>query len=135
MQDLDKAIVLGREEICLRPQGHPERPVSLDNLAVQLSGRYGQLHPQGHPRRPMSSSGLAADFFTRYKRLGTTEGLNDVIFLRREVLALCAQGHLDWWRLLKDLAENICTRCQELGVMNGLNDTIVHGREALNLCP
>ncbi|KAF8428507.1 hypothetical protein L210DRAFT_985630 [Boletus edulis BED1] len=31
MEDLDEAIVLGREALDLRPQKHPHRPTSMDN--------------------------------------------------------------------------------------------------------
>ena len=37
MEDLDEAIVLDREALKLRPQGHLDRSASLNNLAVRLS--------------------------------------------------------------------------------------------------
>ena len=43
MQDLDEAIILGREALILRPQGHLHRSLSLSNLAVRLSNRYYKL--------------------------------------------------------------------------------------------
>ena len=43
MGDIEEAIVLGREALKLRPQGHPDRLTSLNNLAVVLSTRYNQL--------------------------------------------------------------------------------------------
>lgn len=36
MQDLDEAITLFRSALALRPEGHPERSVSLNNVAVSL---------------------------------------------------------------------------------------------------
>ena len=43
--DLEEAIqvVLNREALRLRPQGHPDRSLSLNNLADRLSSRYEQL--------------------------------------------------------------------------------------------
>jgi hypothetical protein len=43
MDDLDEAIVLGREALNLRPQGHPNRSGSLDNLASYLCNRFTRL--------------------------------------------------------------------------------------------
>jgi hypothetical protein len=40
MEDLDEAIVLCREALDLRPQGHPDRSASLDNLARHLCDRF-----------------------------------------------------------------------------------------------
>jgi hypothetical protein len=70
MEDLDETIVLDREALDLRPTGHPLRSSCLNNLAADLSTRYGQLgviedllvldrealdlRPQGHPDRSIS---------------------------------------------------------------------------------
>jgi hypothetical protein len=40
MDDLDEAIVLDREALALRPQGHPDRSTSLDILARHLCDRF-----------------------------------------------------------------------------------------------
>ena len=43
MDYLDEVIVLGQEALDLCPEGHPDRPGSLNNLASDLSFRYEQL--------------------------------------------------------------------------------------------
>ncbi|KAN0088854.1 hypothetical protein V8E55_005911, partial [Tylopilus felleus] len=43
MQDLDEAIVLARRALDLRPKRHPDRSISLNRLAKDLSTRYRQL--------------------------------------------------------------------------------------------
>jgi hypothetical protein len=43
MEDLDGVIVLDREALDLRPQGHSDRSWSLNNLAFYLSTLYPQL--------------------------------------------------------------------------------------------
>ena len=43
MQDLHEAIILDREVVSFYPQGHPERSISLNNLAIHLATRYNQL--------------------------------------------------------------------------------------------
>ena len=69
IQDLDEAIVLGREALDLDPQGHPDRSTSAINLANGLS--------------------------TRYNQLGAVQDLDEAIVLDREALDLCPQGHPD----------------------------------------
>ncbi|KAF8436265.1 hypothetical protein L210DRAFT_989995 [Boletus edulis BED1] len=41
--DLEEAIALGRQALELRPEGHPNRSTSLNNVAADLSARYKQL--------------------------------------------------------------------------------------------
>ena len=87
-----------RPRIDLRSQGHPDRSMSLNNLAIRLSTRYKQLgamddldeaivlvrkalvlHPQGHPLRSSSLNGRADGLSTRYKQLGAMEDLDEAI--------------------------------------------------------
>ena len=42
MEDLGEAIVLDREALDLRPQGHPDRSIYLINLGDDLPTRYDQ---------------------------------------------------------------------------------------------
>ena len=73
IQDLDEAIVVGREAISLRPQGHPDRSESLENLARYLRSwftRSGQQKDKDellslyahlvHVTQTMSSADLSA---------------------------------------------------------------------------
>ena len=50
MEDLGEAIVLDREALDHRPQGHPFRSSPLNNLENHLSTRYNQLGAMGGPR-------------------------------------------------------------------------------------
>jgi CHAT domain-containing protein len=129
MEDLDKAIVLDREALGLCPQGHPDRSLSLNNLAVHLSSRYNQLgamqdldeaivldrealglRPQGHPDRPSSLNNLAIHLSTRYNQLGAMQDLDEAIVLDREALGLCLQGHPLRSLSLNNLASYLYTR-------------------------
>jgi CHAT domain-containing protein len=85
MQDLDEAIVLDREALNLRPQGHPDRSMSLNNLALHLS--------------------------TRYDQLGAMQDLDEAIVLDREALNLCPQGHPD----RSNVVEQPCSSSLHLG--------------------
>jgi CHAT domain-containing protein/tetratricopeptide (TPR) repeat protein len=154
MQDLNKGIVLDREALDLRPQGHPDRSESLCSLVVHLSTRYKQLgamqdideaivlarealdlRPQGHPLRSVSLNNFAMRLSTRYNQLGGMEDLDEAIILVRESLHLRPQGHPRRSNSLNSLAHRLSTRYQQLGAMEDLDEAIVLGREALHLCP
>ncbi|KAF8132924.1 CHAT domain-containing protein [Boletus edulis] len=133
MADLDEAIVLDRVALELRPQGHPDRSMSLNSLAVGLSTRYKQLgamvdldeaivldrvalelRPQGHPDRSMSLNSLAVGLSTRYNQLGAMVDLDEAIVLDREALELRPQGHPRRSMSLKNLASDLYTRLMQL---------------------
>jgi tetratricopeptide (TPR) repeat protein len=152
MVDLDEAIVLDREALGLRPQGHPSRSSSLNNLAVRLSSRYEQLGamvdldeaivlarealglcPQGHPNRSMSLSNLAVHLSSRYNQLGAMVDLDEAIVLEREALGLCPQGHPNRSLSLNNLAVHLSSRYKQLGAMVDLDEAIILDREALGL--
>ena len=134
MEDFDEAIVLDREALDLRPPGHPDRSMSLNNLAIRLSARYKQLggvedldeavvldrealdlRPLGHPDRSSSLNNLAIDLSARYKQLGGLEDLNEAIFLDREALNLCLQGHPNRSLFLHALAYHLYDRFSHFG--------------------
>ncbi|KAF8132951.1 TPR-like protein [Boletus edulis] len=154
MADLDEVIVLDREALELCPQGHPDRSMSLNNLAIRLWTHYNQLgamvdldeaivldrealelRPQGHPDRSMSLNNLAVRLWTRYNQLGAMVDLDDAIVLDREALELCPQGHPDRSMPLNNLAVHLSTRYNQLGAMADLDEAIVLDREALELRP
>ncbi|KAI9567997.1 TPR-like protein [Boletus coccyginus] len=106
MEDVDEAMVLGREALSLCPQGHPNRPISLSNLAVHLS--------------------------TRYSRLGSMEDLDEAIVLDREALDLRQQGHRVR-SIYLNLADYLSTRFMKLGAIKDLDEAIALAREPLKL--
>ena len=73
MEDVDEAIVLIREAHSLCPRGHPDRALSLNNLAINL--------------------------FTQYSQLGAVQDLGEAIVLDREALSFYPQGHPNSSRL------------------------------------
>ncbi|KAF8429868.1 CHAT domain-containing protein [Boletus edulis BED1] len=133
MADLDEAVVLDREALELRPQGHPDRSTSLNNLAVDLSTRYNQLgamadldaaivldrealelRPQGHPHRSISLNNLAFRLSTRYNQLGAMTDLDGAIVLGRDAVDLSLPGHKDRSISLETLASALYTRFMQL---------------------
>ncbi|KAI9567903.1 CHAT domain-containing protein [Boletus coccyginus] len=154
MDGLDEAIALGREALDLRPQGHPNRSTSLNNLAVRLFIRYNRLGgmedldeaiflgrealdlcPQGHPDRSLYLANLAVGLYTRYNQLRSMEDLDEAIVLSRDALNLRPQGHPLLSMSLINLAVHLSTRYELLGGKEDLDEAIVLDREALNLCP
>jgi hypothetical protein len=93
-RDFEEAIVLDREALDLCLQGHPDRGIPLNNLAVRL--------------------------YTRYKQIGALEDLNEALFLIRKVLHLFPQGHPDRGISLCNLAAYLCARYKQLGAMEDL---------------
>ena len=84
MNDLNNAIVLGREALSLCPPGHANRLMSLYNLAIDLS--------------------------SRYKQLGRMDDLNDAIVFGREALSLRQPGDTDCLVSLNNLAGGLSSR-------------------------
>lgn len=68
---------------------------------------FARNRPQGHPERSMSLNNLAADLCSWYKQLRTIEDLDEAITLRRNVVALCSLGRL---KLLAGLARHLRRR-------------------------
>ncbi|KAF8429907.1 CHAT domain-containing protein [Boletus edulis BED1] len=151
---IDEAIDLDRKALELCPPSHPERSVSLTQLAVHLGDRYNQLgnirdlevaidldrealglRPQGDPDRSMSLNNLAVCLSTRYKQLGVMTDLDSAIVLGRETLDRWPKGHADRSYSLDNLALCLSTRYNQLGVTENLDEAIVLGREALDLRP
>ena len=87
MQDLNEAILPGREALSLFPKGQPDRMKTLNNLLFFL--------------------------VTRYTRFQAMTDLDEVISLNREARDLCPQGHLDWSWWLNGLAILISSRCMK----------------------
>ena len=106
---MNEAAVLAREALSLHPPGHPDRSMSLNNLAVCLSSRYDQLGeigdleealifdrealslcPPGHPGRAISLNNLAVDLSSRYDQLGEIGDLMEALthFAHLDTLAV-----------------------------------------------
>ncbi|KAG2751993.1 hypothetical protein P692DRAFT_201898931, partial [Suillus brevipes Sb2] len=94
----DQAIALDREALTLRPIGHTDRSISLNNLANRLSIRFNHqsnvedldqaiaitlqrealaLRPVGHTDRSSSLNNLANQLSTRFDHQGNGEDLSE----------------------------------------------------------
>jgi hypothetical protein len=153
---LQSCIEIRRKVLDLHPPGHPERSMSLNNLAVALRIRYEQtggmadldraislheealnLRPPGHPDRSRSLNNLATALRTRYEQSGGMADLDRAMSLNEEALNLHPPGHPDRSRSLNNLANALRTRYEQTvtGGMADLDRAISLHEEALNLRP
>ena len=84
-------ITYNREALSLCPPIHPERPTSLNNIAIAVHARY--------------------------KQSNRMEDLEEVITYYREALTLWATGHPNCSTSLNNLADAVLGRYRKLGRM------------------
>ncbi|KAJ7089999.1 CHAT domain-containing protein [Mycena epipterygia] len=108
-QDLDSAMGLLREVLDLHPAPHPNRVISLNNLATVLE--------------------------LRFQRRGDAGDLDGAIELHRETLDLCPAHHADRGSFLNNLGSVLCERYLTRGDPGDLDSAIVLHCEALDLHP
>ncbi|KAG2137426.1 CHAT domain-containing protein [Suillus bovinus] len=151
-KNLDQAIALHTEALALRPIGHPDRSMSLNNLAEKLSSRFKHrgneedldqaialdtealaLRPIGHTDRSMSSNNLAVLLSSRFEHRGNEEDLDQAIALDTEALALRPVGHTDRSMSLNNLAKELSSRFKHRGNEEDLDQAIALHTEALAL--
>ncbi|KAG1717320.1 hypothetical protein EDD22DRAFT_129395, partial [Suillus occidentalis] len=153
LQDIDATISLFRDALALRLQHHPDRPISLYNLAVGLSSRHSkkstaadiresaQLHHELLPLCPEGTylcsiaAGAGADYVIDECNNLPTDASDEGICLRRVVLELCPVGHQCRPRALDELSHVLRSRFIQSGNIDDLDERIQILREAVSLCP
>ncbi|KAJ2926449.1 hypothetical protein H1R20_g10646, partial [Candolleomyces eurysporus] len=150
----EEAVVAFRHALHLRPDPHPSRGESLDDVATQLWLCYRQnggsdilseaiscsrmavtLSPTPHPDRAGRLSTLACALSHLYTCNGDLETLNEVVSLHREALVLRPAPHPDHSLSLNNLANALHSLHKRNGDIGALNKAISLHREALALCP
>ena len=106
-----------------RPRHHCPQPKALD------------LRPQGDPNRSLTLRNLANRLVDRYKQLGAMQDLDKAIVLAREALNLRPPGQPLRLSTLTSLALCLSARYEQLKAMQDLDEATALNREALNLCP
>ncbi|KAG2123682.1 hypothetical protein BD769DRAFT_902863 [Suillus cothurnatus] len=151
-QDSDEAIMLYREALSLCPVGHSGRPLSLNNLATQLSTcfKYQQnpedldkaitphtealaLQPVGHLDRSLSSNNLGNALSFRFEHGDNDQDLDETIKLCRETLSLCPVGHPARFMALYTFAGALIVRFKHGHNGEDLNNALENLRCALIL--
>ncbi|KAG1850115.1 CHAT domain-containing protein [Suillus tomentosus] len=159
VQDIDATTSLLRDALALRPQPHPDHPLSLYNLAEALTWRHNkkrtaadmheaaQLYRELLPLCPEGTylSIAAGKNGVDYMIGGCNEFLEDasnegvhirrVVLLRRVVIKLFSLGHQLRPRVLIKLAQVLRERFDRYGSIDNLDTSTRRGCEAVSLCP
>ncbi|KAJ7770095.1 hypothetical protein B0H16DRAFT_239095 [Mycena metata] len=154
LSSLEADLQKNQEAIDLTPDGDPDMPAYLHNLAFFLSDRYRRigdlsdleaalqkaqealnLTGEGHPNRLDYLQNLATTLSSRYQRLGDLRDLEDSLHQNRKILELTPQGHPDRPGRVGNLAISFSTRYERLGHLHDLETALQMGQEAVDLIP
>ncbi|KIK37859.1 hypothetical protein CY34DRAFT_91959, partial [Suillus luteus UH-Slu-Lm8-n1] len=153
IDDINETIQLRREAVSLCPQGHSDRSLYLNDLAVSLGQhRFKQqgnpndldeaisLHEEalrlrsvGHESRHFSLDNLGLALTSRFRARGDIDDITRAISLHREALRLRPPGHPQYDTTLNNLAVALDTRYDELHVSEDLDEAIDWYRESLRV--
>lgn len=153
-QDIDSINSLFREALALRPQGHPDHPLSIYHLlqalircyseegtavyiqeSAQLSCKLLPLCPEGTFFHSIAAGANSIDYAIRACNNLPTDASDEGIHFRQVVLDLCTLGSEHRPRALQELAQAVEGRFQERGSIDALDECIQLRREAVSLCP
>ncbi|KAG1827875.1 CHAT domain-containing protein [Suillus variegatus] len=153
-QDIDTTTSLFRDALALRPQHHPDHPLSLYNLTTTLNWRHSRkstaddiceaaqlyhellpLCPEGTYLRSIAAGENGVNYVIRECNNLPTDTSDEGIRLRRVVLELCPLGHQLRPEALDELAQAVEARFYQHGSIDDLDTSIQLGREAASLCP
>ncbi|KAF8185221.1 CHAT domain-containing protein [Mycena galopus ATCC 62051] len=151
---LEAALQKAQEAVDLTPEGHPNRPDYLHNLAMSLSDRYHRLGDlsdleaslqkaqgaldltrEGHPNRLGHLQNLAISLFSRYQRLGDPRDLEDSLHKIQEALDLTPDGNPDRPGRLGNHALFLSSRYERSGDLHDLEAALKKVQEAVDLTP
>ncbi|KAG1862750.1 hypothetical protein DFJ58DRAFT_225456 [Suillus subalutaceus] len=155
LQDIDCITSLFRETLALRPEGHPDHPLSIYHLLKALIWRYGKenfiavyiqesahlsckllpLCPEGTYLRSIAAGANGVDYVIRECNNLPIDASDEGIHLRRVVLKLCPLGSAHRPKALDKLARAVEARFNECGTIDDLAESIQHHREVVSLCP
>jgi hypothetical protein len=152
LQEIDTTISLFRDALALRPQRHPDRPLSLYILALALSWRhnkkntavdireaaqlYHELLPlcaEGTYLRGIAAGKNGVDRVIDECNQLPTDASDEGICLRRVVLELCPVGHQRRTRAINELSNALESRFKQNGNVDDLDQGIQFCREAVPL--
>jgi tetratricopeptide (TPR) repeat protein len=154
LQDIDTTISLFRDALALRPQRHPDRPLSLYNLTEALTWRHrkkstaadireaAQLYhellplcPEGTYLRSIAAGNTGVDYVIDECNDLPKDASDEGICLRRVVLELCPVGHQRRPSALNELSNALESRFVQSGNIDDLDESTQFLREAMSLCP
>ncbi|KAG1816877.1 CHAT domain-containing protein [Suillus subaureus] len=153
LQDNDTTTSLFRDALALRPQRHPDHPLSLYNLTAALIWRHKKnstaadireaaqfyhellpLCPEGTYLRSIAEGPNGVDYvISAFNNLPIAS--DEGIHLRRVVLKLCPLGHQLRPRALHKLSMALRSHFTQHGNIDDLDTSIQLDREAMSLYP
>ncbi|TFK23328.1 hypothetical protein FA15DRAFT_705585 [Coprinopsis marcescibilis] len=165
--DLLRRIQTGKDSACiersisslsaslrLRPFPHPQRSLSLNNLASALYSRFDlegsstdleegiiyhnealSLRPHPHPERPPTVYNLCKSLLTRFSRNGSLLDLDRAVLLSQAALRdhpTADPGHAGW---LKTLADALIVRGKQKGTVDDFDEAAKLYERVISLGP
>ncbi|KAG1897191.1 CHAT domain-containing protein [Suillus fuscotomentosus] len=154
VEDIDTTTSLFRDALALRPQHHPDHPLSLYNLTEALNWRHDKkgtaadiceaaqlyheilpLCPEGTYLRSIAAGENGVDYVIDECNDLPTDASDEGIHLRKVVLELCPLGHRLRPITLHELAQAVEARFYQYGNIDDLDTSIQLRREAVSLRP
>ncbi|KAG1788934.1 CHAT domain-containing protein [Suillus plorans] len=154
LEDIDATTSLIRDALALRPQPHPDHPLSLYNLSEVLTWRHNKKSTAAdireaaqlyHDLLPLCAEGTYLRSIAAGKNgveyvIGgcnnlPTDASPEGIQFRRVVLELCPLGHQLRLRALDKLTQAVQARFDQHGSIDDLDTSIQLRHEAVSLCP
>ncbi|KAG1776389.1 CHAT domain-containing protein [Suillus placidus] len=154
LQDIDATTSLFRKALALRPQHHPDHPLSLYILTEALTWRHNKkstaadiheaaqlyhellpLCPEGTYFRSVAAGENGVDYVINGCNNLPIDASDEGICLRRVILELCPLGHQLRSRALHNLALLVQASFTQRGSIEDLDDLIQLRRETVSLCP
>lgn len=89
--------------------------------AIELHRSALALHPEGHPDRPMTLNKLGHALAKRFEDGGKEDDLNESVELLRSALALLPMEHPDHYASLIHLATSLLVRFEQGGTAENIN--------------
>ncbi|KAG1830064.1 CHAT domain-containing protein [Suillus subalutaceus] len=133
-QDIDSITSLFREALALRPQGHPDHPLSIYHLTEALTWRYSkrELHRRLYPGMRATVLQVIAPSVQRAPTFIASRQGQMASIIR---FSLCPEGHSERDTYLNNLAYALRSRFDHQGNSDDLNEAISLHEEALRLRP
>jgi len=149
-----EAISVNQQVVRLTPDGHPEMPGRLNNLAISFQSRFKhtgdvsdlskaipiqqrliQLTPDGQPNMPVWLYNLGISFQRRFKCTGDLSDLEKAISNKQRAIQLIhdAHPHLPGW--LYSLGISLYSRFECTSVLSDLSEAISIQQRAVQITP
>jgi len=152
--NLFTAISVNQQVVRLTPEGHPDRPIRVNNLVISLQYRFEcigdvsdldeailiqqravQLTPDGHLTMPMQLNNLGLSYQIRFGRTASPSDISEAISNQTRAVQLTPDGHPDMPTWLNSLGNSFCSRFESTGNLPDLSEAITMQLQAVQLTP